>query len=102
MYDLPADKIGTLKQALTFTAPPSQSEIAERAEIIAAIAASEQTAMAMIGGAPYLMGALESCLKAKGIAPVYSFTERQSVETTDDNGNVVKTAVFRHIGFVLV
>ena len=55
---------------------------------------------AMIGGAPYLMAELEKELWHLGIEPVYAFTKRESVESVDENGNVSKTAVFKHAGFV--
>ena len=55
---------------------------------------------AMIGGAPYLMSELEKELWYRGIEPVYSFSRRESVESTDAEGNVTKTSVFKHIGFV--
>ncbi len=55
---------------------------------------------AMIGGAPYLMAELEKELWHLGIEPVYAFTKRESVESVDENGNVTKTAVFKHAGFV--
>ena len=55
---------------------------------------------AMIGGAPYLMPALEKELIALGIEPVYSFSERVSEETVQADGSVVKTNVFKHVGFV--
>nr|DAS11089.1 MAG TPA: hypothetical protein [Caudoviricetes sp.] len=102
VYDMPADKIGALRMALTFNALSSQAEIAERAEIIANLAHDEMGDSAMIGGAPYLMHALETALKAKGFKVLYSFTQRESVESTDADGNVVKTAVFRHVGFIEV
>lgn len=102
VYDLSADKISALRLALTFTAIPTQAEIMERAEIIANLAHGEMGNSAMIGGAPYLMPALETALKAKGFEVLYSFTARESVESTDENGNVVKTAVFRHVGFIEV
>ena len=54
----------------------------------------------MIGGAPYLMAELEKELWHRGIEPVYSFSTRQSVESTDAEGNVTKTSVFKHIGFI--
>lgn len=54
----------------------------------------------MIGGAPYLMPILEKALAKYGIQILYSFTKRETVEKTDENGNVVKTAIFRHVGFV--
>lgn len=102
VYDMPADKIGALRMALTFNTLPSQAEILERADIIANLAHTEMGDSAMIGGAPYLMASLETALKAKGFHVLYSFTARESVETTDENGNVVKTAVFRHVGFIEV
>ena len=55
---------------------------------------------AMIGGAPYLMAELEKELWHLGIEPVYAFTRRESVETVGENGEVTKTAVFKHAGFV--
>ena len=54
----------------------------------------------MIGGAPYLMSALENALMAVGIKPLYSFSERVSMEETIADGTVRKTNVFRHVGFV--
>lgn len=30
----------------------------------------------------------------------YAFSRRESVERTGQNGQVLKTAVFRHIGFI--
>jgi len=50
----------------------------------------------MIGGAPYLMGILEECLRDKGIKPLYSFSVRKSVERTLEDGSVVKEAIFKH------
>lgn len=39
--------------------------------------------------------------RAAAIAePVYAFSRRESVERTGENGQVLKTAVFRHIGFI--
>lgn len=56
----------------------------------------------MIGGAPYLMAPLERMLKKSGYRPVYSFSERRSVEETLPDGSVKKTAVFAHVGWVEV
>lgn len=39
---------------------------------------------------------------AIGVKPLYSFTERASVESTNEAGEVVKTNVFKHVGFVEV
>lgn len=54
----------------------------------------------LIGGAPFLMAPLERALKKCGYTPVYSFTDRVSVETTQPDGSVVKTAIFKHLGFI--
>lgn len=95
----PADK-KAVQELLTFSALPTSAEIRERAEKLAAIAVAAGAESAMIGGAPYLMGPLESALKAAGVRPLYAYSVRQSVEKTDGDGNVVKVNVFKHIGFV--
>lgn len=66
---------------LTFHTLPTSEEIADRAQQIAKIAAELGATKAMIGGAPYLMGALEKALKERNIAPFYSFTERVSASS---------------------
>lgn len=58
------------------------------------------TKKVMLGGYFPLVIKLTEALKSKGWTVVFSHTERQSVETTDDAGNVVKTAIFKHVGFV--
>ena len=94
----PADK-GAVKSLLTFAAAPSVDEIRQRADALAGIAEAEDAPAAMIGGAGYLMPALERALRVRGIRPLHSFTERRSVETEKD-GEVVKTAIFVHVGWV--
>ena len=103
-----------IRELLTFEEIPSKEEIEARAEKLAEIAASEANHYAgetdnkiwitrvMIGGAPYLMGALEKALREMGFQPVYAFSKRESVEQPQPDGSVKKTAVFRHIGFVEV
>jgi hypothetical protein len=34
-----------------------------------------------------------------GLKAVYAFSQREVVETTNPDGSVVKTAVFKHVGF---
>jgi hypothetical protein len=85
---------------LSFDTLPPGSEIDRKARGLAAIAARLRVPSAMIGGAPYLMGPLEAALKAVGVKPIYAFSVRESVENTLPDGRVVKTAVFRHLGFV--
>lgn len=87
----------TLVKCLNFEGIPTLDEIHCRAEAIADIAEAE---VAMIGGAPYLMSALEKELIQRGIKPVYAFSRRESVEETQPDRSVRKVAVFRHLGFV--
>lgn len=87
-----------LKALLTFTSLPSKEEITDRAEKLADMATGHPAAM--IGGAPYLMGALEAALKKRGVQPLYAFSERRSIEKTLPDGSVQKTAVFEFKGFV--
>ena len=91
-----------VQQLLTFENLPEREEIIARAEALAEIAEAENASKAMVGGAPYLMGALECALKKKGIQPLYAFSVRESVEETLPTGEVVKRNVFRHLGFVEV
>lgn len=100
VFDLPIDSV--LKDALTFNVLPTKADIERRAQLITGIALTHEATHAMIGGAPYLMGALERLLKEAGIQPLYSFTERVSVEKKGENGEVVKTSIFQHKGWVEV
>lgn len=86
-----------VRRLLTFDEIPSKVDIEERAAALAEIASGYEAAM--IGGAPYLMGALETALIKKGVSPLYSYTKRISVEKMED-GVVVKTNVFKHAGWV--
>ena len=56
----------------------------------------------MIGGAPFFMPVLTKVLKDAGYKVVFAFSRRESSEVTTDEGKVVKTQVFKHIGFVEV
>ena len=102
VIDLAPDLKQILKNLLDFSEVPSKQEILTRAVAITTIAMEYGASHVMIGGAPYLMGVLESVLKDNGIKPLYSFTQRVSVESMKEDGTVVKTAVFKHIGFVEV
>ena len=46
------------------------------------------------------MAQLERRLRKVGIIPLYSFTERVSVEETLPDGSVKKSSVFKHAGWV--
>jgi len=112
VVDLVGESLAELKRLLTFDAIPTKEEIQRRAASIARIAAeqnyevcdedfaTERFAHAMIGGAPFLMSALESALMDEFLTPLYAFSVRESVEKTQDDGSVQKTNVFRHAGFV--
>jgi hypothetical protein len=103
-----------IKKLLTFEEIPTKEEIEVRATKIAEIAVSEASMYAgdtdnkiwitrvMLGGAPYLMGALEKAVRECGFTPVYAFSQRESEEITQPDGSVRKVQVFRHIGFVEV
>lgn len=109
-----AERLAVL-ELLTFNDLPTIKEIEYRANDIAEIASSVQSAdsrdfaqdagfihTAMIGGAPFFMSALEKALIEWHIDVVYSFSLRESVEKTELDGSVHKTNVFRHIGFIKV
>ena len=95
----PEDK-RAVQELLTFVGIPTWDEVFERARELAHLCDEANVTYAMIGGAPYLMGPLHTNLVSIGIIPLYSFTERRSVETVQPDGTVTKTAVFEHVGFV--
>lgn len=96
----PSDK-KAIQSLLTFNSIPTVEEMKARAEKLAAIAVAENAAQAMVGGAPYFMATLEAALKAANVQPLYSFTQRETVEVMEGD-TVKKTAVFKHVGFVQV
>ena len=111
VVDLAGERLTALKNALTFDTLPVSEDVVEAAEEIAALAASHfgvwedansnVPEAAMIGGAPFLMAALERALRLYGIKPLYAFSVRDSVEKTcPDTGAVTKTAIFKHVGFI--
>ena len=123
VFDLEGGQLASLKKLLTFEELPSKEEIQQRANAIAGLAYTVAECQAcgriggycgdscagsrnwfrcsaMIGGAGYLLPALVVELKSWGFEVVQSFTKREVVETTSPDGGVVKTAVFRHVGFV--
>lgn len=115
-------KKAQITHLLTFDALPNQDEIRRRAILLATLAAEETGQdevqrdieenleksvpswdywpAVMIGGAPYLMSALEEELKLQWLRPVYAFSVRESAEQKQPDGSVKKVAVFKHAGFV--
>jgi len=89
---------------LTFDTMPTRADVVERAKKLAVVASYHRdcndTSTVMIGGAPFLMGALEEALTGAWLTPVYAFSVRESAENMSADGCVVKTNVFRHVGFV--
>lgn len=85
---------------LTFTDIPTKRDVCVRAMALTNIALTEGAKRVMIGGAPYLMGVLERTLLENGVQPLYSFSERRSVETHQPDGSVTKTNVFVHEGWI--
>lgn len=102
VVDLAPEQKEVLKDLLDFQELPTAEEIQGRAVAIAQIAKEHGASTAMIGGAPFLMGTLETTLKNNGIKPLYAFTQRVAVEVTNPDGSVVKTSEFKHMGFVEV
>ena len=108
----PKDKQAVIR-LLTLDTLPDAAGIERRATALAAIAAEAFGGpgrpaspafwpAAMIGGAPFLMGALERALHRVQVRPVYAFSIRESVDQPQPDGSVRKVAVFRHLGFVEV
>ena len=104
VIDLPPQERQELQRLLTFEELPSALQVRQRAWGIEALAAraaeSCGATAAMIGGAPFLMAPLEAALRRTGIAPVYAFSRRESVEEVQPDGSVRKINTFRHAGFV--
>lgn len=92
----------SVKALLNFGGIPSKDNINAKAAALAEVALASGATSAMVGGAPYLMAPLVMALRRRGIAPLFSFTQRESMETPDGKGGVVKTSVFNHVGFVEV
>lgn len=90
----------TLSACLTFTEVPSHNKMWTRAVLLASVAKTAGATHAMIGGAGFFLPVLEQALSQRGIVPVHAFSQRVSVESVGDNGEVVKTNVFKHVGFV--
>lgn len=79
-------------------------QIEDRAKALASLIRREYPLLnkAMVGGALYFMPALVKELKAVGIQPYFSYTDRVSTETHNPDGSVTKTLVFKHLGWVEV
>ena len=88
-----------VKALLDFQTLPTVADVWQRARQLAQLTKASGASHAMIGGAPFLMKELEFQLLAVGVNPLYAFSVRESVESVQPDGSVVKTAVFKHVGF---
>lgn len=112
VIDPPADAREAIRDLLTFHSTPSAVEISARAHDLAEIAAMTDLSItdasefyaraAMIGGASWLMSALERELIQRCLQPLYAFSVRESKEEQQPDGSVKKVNVFKHAGFVEV
>jgi len=89
-----------VRNLLTFDGVPTTEELKFRARALAGIARAAKVQAALVGGAPFFMATLEAALLEEGIEPIYSFSQRVSVEETQPDGSVRKVSTFRHVGFV--
>lgn len=90
-----------LVRLLTFNELPSEQLLFQRATELVLLASKYACEHVMIGGAPYLMPYLEQAIAIDmGKVAVYAFSKRVSVESTNSDGEVVKTTSFVHEGFV--
>ena len=104
VMDVSEDDRVYLKELLTFGDIPTSLELVQRAEQITSFAMRMQDKMGefdavMIGGAPFFMPDLFNALDRK-FRVYFAFSKRESVESRDSTGAVVKTAKFVHRGFV--
>jgi hypothetical protein len=96
----PRDK-AAVNRLLTFDVCPDSEVIRARAEALAAVARESGANAALVGGAPYLMGPLETTLREVGVRPLYAFSQRAGVEEErQPDGSVRKVQVFRHAGWI--
>jgi len=103
VQDLPKAERAHLVALLTVDALPTRQEIDARCAdiaLLAALAVEQHPVQAMIGGAPWMMRALEDALIEQGIEPIYAFSVRESAEQVQPDGSVRKVMVFRHAGWV--
>ena len=99
VVDLQGETLHSSK-IVNFVGMPTNGVIHDRAFDIARIASQSGAEAAMIGGAPYLMPHLQKALQsARGIAVLYAFSERVSVERVVD-GWLLRLTSSKHVGFV--
>lgn len=95
----PFDK-ARVQHLLTFDDVPNAIHMEMHAHELVRIAEDADCKIALIGGAPFFMAPLEKALKMAGIKPIYAFSKRVSSEVVQPDGSVVKTNVFKCVGYV--
>jgi hypothetical protein rm378p002 len=95
----PEDK-KLVQDLITFTSIPTKEDMAKRAKNLANIALQSKADHAMVGGVAYFVPTLENELRAVGIKPIHSFTQRVSEDRVMEDGTIQKSSVFKHAGWV--
>ena len=94
-----------LVNLLTFTERPDWNELKTRSNRIAKLAGdfnkSSPIDACMIGGAPFLMPDLQKALHNNAFEVLYAFSKRVTIEKMDKDGNLIKTSIFKHEGFII-
>jgi len=88
-----------IRDCLIFEKIPTRKEMLRRIDFILEVVVKYNVNYAMIGGASYFMPLLEHSLMRMSILPVYTFSERKSIEKQENDGSVRKVTVFNHLGF---
>lgn len=109
VIDLPTEAKDRVRDLLTFNSLPTKKEISTRAAMLALEVLMYKVHhpnikidTVMIGGAPFLMSALENKLKQLMFKPVYAYSLRTVEERQIGNGESYKEVIFKHLGFVEV
>ena len=83
-----------IQQSITFELPVSMADIRRACDMVTEYTEKYGCAAALIGGAPFLQGYLESSLFAKSLCAAFAFTRRISAERKMPDGSVEKVSVF--------
>ncbi len=103
VVDLPPAVASMVRELLTVETLPTLAEVEQRCVSIVILintCVESEFDSVMLGGASWMTSPLEHYLFRTGIPAVYSFSKRQSVETVQADGSVLKTNVFQHAGFI--
>lgn len=87
-----------------FTVMPSNHDMKLRADALMQIAVDHGSAQGdgvLLAGAMYFVPVLVKAAKDRGFKPVFSFTQRVAVETTNPDDTVSLSYVFKHEGWMI-